>query len=353
MASPQARHRKSAHLPVTHRRPSVPAAGARHRKLPGTVAVAGLPVAMVGLPVAATRHRRPSALQSKSTRATALTALAVSAAATAAITHWPSGTVGHPAATGAGAMSALSAKPGAVGGRPLEGAGASGQTAAAFGVPRPVGIYHPVISLSHPQPPRPKGKHHRPAAAAPPSGHPPVAASSPPSTSSSPSSAYSNPLRAVSGLIPERVDMGVDFGGSGPVYPLGDAVVTSATGSSSGWPGGGWITYRLTNGPDAGLMVYVAEDVQPAVAVGEVVTPSTVIATMYNGGTGIETGWAMPNGASAESQLPEAGGIGGGGPFPTMVGLSFENVLRGLGVPASPGAGGSGYGTLPPGYPAG
>jgi hypothetical protein len=99
-------------------------------------------------------------------------------------------------------------------------------------------------------------------------------------------------------------------------------------------------------------MVYVAEDVQPTVSAGEVVTPATVIANMYDGGTGIETGWAMPDGASAESQLPEAGGIGGGGPFPTMVGLSFENLLRGLGVPASPNAGGPGYGTLPSGYPA-
>jgi len=146
--------------------------------------------------------------------------------------------------------------------------------------------------------------------------------------------------------------MGVDFGGSGPVYPLGDAVITNATGSSSGWPGGGWITYRLTDGPDAGLMVYVAEDVRPTVAAGEVVTPSTVIATVYDGGTGIETGWAMPDGASAESQLPEAGGIGGSGPFPTMVGLSFENLLRSLGAPAAPNADGSGYGALPPGYPA-
>jgi hypothetical protein len=60
----------------------------------------------------------------------------------------------------------------------------------------------------------------------------------------------------------------------------------------------------------------------------------------------------MPDGASAESELSEAGGIGGGGPFPTMVGNSFENLLRGLGVPASPDAAGSGYGTLPPGYPA-
>ena len=44
-------------------------------------------------------------------------------------------------------------------------------------------------------------------------------------------------------------------------------------------------------------------------------------------------------------------GIGGGGPFPTLVGLSFENLLRSVGVPASPNAGSSGYGALPPGSP--
>jgi len=57
--------------------------------------------------------------------------------------------------------------------------------------------------------------------------------------------------------------MGVDFGGSGPVYALGNAVITNATGTSAGWPGGGWITYKLTDGPDAGLLVYLAEDVTP------------------------------------------------------------------------------------------
>jgi hypothetical protein len=46
---------------------------------------------------------------------------------------------------------------------------------------------------------------------------------------------YRNPLRDVSGLNPERIDMGVDFGGSGPVYALGNAVITNATGTSAGW----------------------------------------------------------------------------------------------------------------------
>jgi hypothetical protein len=158
-------------------------------------------------------------------------------------------------------------------------------------------------------------------------------------------------VRAISGLIPERIDMGVDFGGAGPIYALGDAVITNATGDSAGWPGGGWITYRLTSGPAKGLMVYVAEDVTPDVQVGQQVTSSTVIATMFNGGAGIETGWAMPDGTSAESQLSEAGAIGGSGPFPTMVGLNFEELLQSLGGPAANNRTDPPSGLLPARYP--
>jgi len=167
-----------------------------------------------------------------------------------------------------------------------------------------------------------------------------------------PAPVYRNPLRAVAGLVPERIDMGVDFGGSGPIYALGNAVITNATGDSAGWPGGGWITYRLTDGPAAGLQVFVAEDVTPTVQVGQEVTSSTVIANMFDGGAGIETGWAMPDGASAESQLSEAGGISGSGPFPTKVGANFDALLQALGV--SPGSNGdqAPFGILPPNYPA-
>jgi murein DD-endopeptidase MepM/ murein hydrolase activator NlpD len=163
---------------------------------------------------------------------------------------------------------------------------------------------------------------------------------------------YLNPLRSVSGLTPERVDQGVDFAGSGPVYALGAAVITSATGGSAGWPGGGWITYQLTAGPAAGLMVYVAEDVRPAVQAGQQVSPSTVIGYMFAGREGIETGWAQPTGLSAESQLPEAGGISALGPFPTRVGVNFDRLLQSLGVPAAPNFIQPAYGLLPAAYPA-
>jgi murein DD-endopeptidase MepM/ murein hydrolase activator NlpD len=163
---------------------------------------------------------------------------------------------------------------------------------------------------------------------------------------------YLNPLRKISGLMVERIDMGADFGGSGPVYAIGDGVITNATADSPGWPGGGWITYQLTDGPAKGLMVYLAEDVTPTVQVGQHVTPNTVIANMYNGSAGIETGWAMSDGSSAESQLPEAGGISGNGPFPTAVGKNFAELLNALGVPLSPFNGSAApYGVVPSSYP--
>lgn len=165
-------------------------------------------------------------------------------------------------------------------------------------------------------------------------------------------SVYLNPLRKVSGLQAQRIDMGADFGGAGPVYALGNAVITNATGNSAGWPGGGWITYQLTDGPAKGLVVFLAEDVKPTVQVGQHVTPNTVIANMFNGGAGIETGWAMPDGSSAESQLPEAGGISGQGPFPTAVGKNFDQLLLALGVPPSWfNANAKPFGVLPSRYP--
>ncbi len=161
---------------------------------------------------------------------------------------------------------------------------------------------------------------------------------------------YLSPLREVSGLTPERVDMGVDFSGTGPVYAIGAGVVTEAMMANSGWPGGGWITYQLTDGPAVGEVVYLAEDVVPTVQVGQKVTPQTEIGHMTGGGSGIETGWAMLDSASSESELPEAGGISGAGPFPTAIGMNFENLLQALGVPASPNVGGLPAGFVPSRY---
>ena len=161
---------------------------------------------------------------------------------------------------------------------------------------------------------------------------------------------YLNPLRAVGGLVPERVDEGVDFSGSGPVYAIGDGVVTNADGANYGWPGGGWITYQLTNGPGQGLNVYVAEDVTPIVQVGQRVTPSTVLGYMFEGAAGIETGWAAL-GSLAQSQVTEAVVTGGAFSFPTTAGLNFEDLLVSLGAPSAPNRYQIGSGVLPASYP--
>jgi hypothetical protein len=161
---------------------------------------------------------------------------------------------------------------------------------------------------------------------------------------------YLNPLRNVPDLGLERIDQGVDFNGAGPVYALGNGVVIASIADDPGWEGG-WITYQLTSGVDAGNVVYVAEDITPTVQVGQHVTSSTVVGNMFNGGGGIETGWAQPNGTNAESQLSVAGGIGGGGPFPTMVGLNFDELLISLGVPAAPNRFEQAFGLLPANYP--
>lgn len=161
---------------------------------------------------------------------------------------------------------------------------------------------------------------------------------------------YLNPLRDVNGLGPERIDEGVDFSGTGPVYALGDAIVTSATGQAGGWPGGGWITYQLIDGPAAGLQVYVAEDITPTVQVGERLTPSSVVGYMFEGPDGIEIGWAAMNGL-ATSQLTEAAATGQADVFPTTVGLNFEALLVSLGVPDAPNSGELGFGILPANYP--
>lgn len=281
------------------------------------------------------RHRKPSpitaALQNNPTKtAAAVTGAVLIAAAAPAAAHW-SGSVSvgdaaslHSSGTGLSIRVAAAAshtpRP-----RVTRRSPRAARSPQASGSPSPAG--QPAQPGSAPQ--ATHGRHHHHAVAA----------------------VYANPLRAVSGLVPERIDQGVDFSGAGPVYALGDAVITNATDTNYGWPDGGWITYRLTDGPGAGLTVFLAEDVRPTVSVGEHVTANTVIADMYLGSAGIETGWAMASGLTAESQLPEAGGISGAGPFPTEVGLNFEELLQALGVPAANNRYDYPSGILPAQYP--
>lgn len=167
--------------------------------------------------------------------------------------------------------------------------------------------------------------------------------------------AYKNPLRDVKGLFHRRIDQGVDYGGHGPIYAIGNGVVDAVYhyGESSGWPGpsgggvGGWVSYTLSDGPAKDKIVYFAESCQPIVNHGDKVTPDTVICNM-NGDTNpwIETGWAASTvGSAAAAQAL-------GGSCATDYGVNFSDLLKKLGAPAGIiECGGPNNGTLPSGWP--
>ena len=157
---------------------------------------------------------------------------------------------------------------------------------------------------------------------------------------------YANPLRAVIALTPERIDQGVDYSGYGPIYAIGDGVVLSTV--NAGWPGGTFISYRLSDGPESGLVIYAAEDIDPLVATGQSVTSRTVLGAMYEGPDGIETGWADPAG-NGNSMAIDAGQFSGGNS--TAFGASFSHLLASLGAPAGVAQNDPPTGSLPPGWP--
>lgn len=161
------------------------------------------------------------------------------------------------------------------------------------------------------------------------SGHPtqPPPPPPPPLTHPTPGS-YANPLRAISGLTPERIDQGVDFSGFGPIYAVGDGVVLST--NNSGWPGGTFIAVRLTDGPAAGLVMFSAEDINPSVQVGQSVNANTVLGQMYEGPNGIEMGWADPSG-DGDTMARDYNEYHGGNS--TAFGYNFSQFLQSLGAP--------------------
>ncbi len=164
-------------------------------------------------------------------------------------------------------------------------------------------------------------------------------------------SGYANPLRDVSQLKPERIDQGVDYAGSGPVYALGDGTIVNLV--NSGWNYGGndaFISEKLSSGPAAGDYVYVSEGCVAAsgLSIGETVTSSTQLCTMINpGSTGIETGWANPPGDGFSLAL-----ITGewDGSDPTALGQNYSQLLTSLGAPSGV-LDGTVTGTIPAGWP--
>jgi len=139
---------------------------------------------------------------------------------------------------------------------------------------------------------------------------------------------YANPLRDIRGLTPERIDMGVDYSGFGPIYAIGDGTVLATT--VPGWPGSTMIVYQLTDGPANGLIVYAAEDIAPTVQIGDTVTTHTVLGLVYPGPDGIETGWGDPAviGNALAGDRHQFNGTN-----TTAYGANFAQLLISLGAP--------------------
>ncbi len=139
---------------------------------------------------------------------------------------------------------------------------------------------------------------------------------------------YVNPF-SVGQWQPARTDQGVDWRPvvPSPVVAIGDGVVTYSATSGTGWPGGAFLSYVLTDGMAAGHMVYVAEHLTTLAAAGTVVTAGQVIGTALPGYPWTEWGWAAPSGPTPA--VPYNGAADG---TPTSGGAAFARFLESLGA---------------------
>jgi hypothetical protein len=142
---------------------------------------------------------------------------------------------------------------------------------------------------------------------------------------------YCNPYRAVASLAPERIDQGVDFGGSGSIYALGPGTIDLYYNrNDSGWPGGTFVSYKLTDGPASGKVIYLAEniDLNPALKSGSFVFNGTVLGTLVNASPDSESGWGVAGaGYTAEHSCYTEGCM-------TPLGVNFNELLVCLKAPS-------------------
>lgn len=161
---------------------------------------------------------------------------------------------------------------------------------------------------------------------------------------------YTDPLAQIPDLQPERIDMGVDYAGAGPVLALGSGRVFNTRGP--GWPGGIFIGITLANGPYRGLSYFVAEDVKPTVHVGDTVRAGEEIGVMYHGPAGIEMGWAAGQGDQPlAAALGQQNKHGDPGAWTSAAGLSFDRLLISTGTASGVPQGTKVHGKLPAQYP--
>lgn len=153
-----------------------------------------------------------------------------------------------------------------------------------------------------------------------------------PDSSATDTGEYKNPFRDVKKLQRLRIDQGIDMFATGPYYAIGPGKVFAAT-TSSGWPGGNFIGYTLTDGPAKGKHVFMAENCKPKVKVGDKVNSDTVICELYaDHSPWSETGWAA--GPSAGYSAAAHTCYSTGGSTNTAYGVNFSELMKKLGGPA-------------------
>jgi hypothetical protein len=156
---------------------------------------------------------------------------------------------------------------------------------------------------------------------------------------------YVNPLREVANLKASRIDMGVDYSGSGPVLAVGRARIVLASdrlaGPESCWGKtcvprpGDWVMYRLLDGPFAGRHVYIVENITITVRTGETVAAGQPIAILHDTSPNLEIGWAAGRGvytlAAARGHQCACSDPGG---WSSIEGRNFNAFLTWLGAPS-------------------
>lgn len=146
---------------------------------------------------------------------------------------------------------------------------------------------------------------------------------------------YCNPFQHATSLEVGRVDMGVDYFGTGPIRAMGRARIIGDGGA--GWPGGHYLAYTLLRGKHKGRHVYVAEAVTPVVKAGQVVKRGQMIARFAPKAApgkfpGIETGWSSPT--LNRTLAAETGQTGGADHADSPAGVCFARFLHHHGAPA-------------------
>jgi hypothetical protein len=143
------------------------------------------------------------------------------------------------------------------------------------------------------------------------------------------SAGYIDPLRYVT--VWERTDQGVDASMpvGAPILAPGRVKILAI---EPDWYSGQPLVYwELLDGPDAGKVQYVAEQITDIVRPGTILQQGQPIARFASSGTGIEFGWSTPSGVTLAVATTgyEEGQI-------TPAGRSMRAWLNSLGANAGP-----------------